>query len=471
MQNKLKIFWGCGKIGRNALAFFRENGSDIDFFCDSNLELFGSEIMGVRIISPQELKSYRDSSDIYITCAKQKEVWDVLHVMKFDAKHIHSFTSLNDWVLFAICNSGKLGEYRRDKKVEQYLFELSNGLALGGIEAWCIKEAERLKRKKCNVSILLEENKNDVMKVDREILLTYPSLKEFSDYQRLNYIKEKIISKHITVFISNSACDNFIAACLAKQENNNFKIISVIHNDEIGYFNTYIKFEKYIDKLLVISNKIRNEMISRGFPREKMMNLPWQMSVQDGLCREYCKNGYLHIGYAGRITKWQKRVDLLIDVIKSIAKRNSDFVIEIAGDGDYLDELKCKIEKASLNDKVIIRGFISREQIPEFWSRQDIMISCSDYEGHSITQCEAMAAGAVPILTDVSGARDDVEDGVNGYIVEIGAVDQIVDRICYLYDHRELLPIMGKRAYETIKEKYSEEKVEALWGEILEFDR
>lgn len=467
-MDRMRIFWGSGKIGTAALTFFREMNIEIDFFCDSNLDKIGSRIMGIQIISPRELVVYREKADVYITCAKYEQILSELEQMQFDKTQIHLCNSLNDWVLYTICKKEKIGEYKENKIDTKILFELSNGLALGGIEAWCIKEADRFNKRGYPVGILVEKDKNTVMKVDKNILVTYPSLKDFSDYQRLTYIKEKIMSRNVSTFISNSPCDNFIAACMAKQDNNTFQIVSVIHNDEIEYFKTYMQYEKYIDKLLVISKKIKNEMVERGFPQAKIIDLPWQMSVKKRMYHQYNLYGLLHIGYAGRITKWQKRLDLLLDVIPIVIKRDINCVFEIAGDGDYFNELQQRIDDMGLRNSVIIRGFIPREQIPEFWSRQDIMVSFSDYEGHSITQCEAMAAGAVPIVTDVSGARDDVEDGINGYIVDVGTVDQIVDRICYLDEHRELLPVMGRRAYETIKEKYSEEKVEALWSKILD---
>ena len=33
MLDRMRIFWGSGKIGRAALTFFREVNMEIDFFC------------------------------------------------------------------------------------------------------------------------------------------------------------------------------------------------------------------------------------------------------------------------------------------------------------------------------------------------------------------------------------------------------------------------------------------------------
>lgn len=77
------------------------------------------------------------------------------------------------------------------------------------------------------------------------------------------------------------------------------------------------------------------------------------------------------------------------------------------------------------------------------------------------------SAGAVPVITDTSSARDDVADGYNGYIVPIGDVDGIVDRVCYLYHHRELLEMMGERARQTILRQNADNDLMGMWDQIL----
>ena len=160
-------------------------------------------------------------------------------------------------------------------------------------------------------------------------------------------------------------------------------------------------------------------------------------------------------------------MDLLWKTAWGLAEQGIDFRLEIAGHGDYLDTLKKLTEEKGLRDNIHFLGLIPREEISAFWKRQDIMVSCSDYEGHSISQGEAMAAGAVPVITDVSGALDDVEDGVNGFVVRPGSTGQLIEKLSFLYHHRELLPRMGERAYQIVKERNNEEQCRKLWEEIL----
>jgi galacturonosyltransferase len=48
----------------------------------------------------------------------------------------------------------------------------------------------------------------------------------------------------------------------------------------------------------------------------------------------------------------------------------------------------------------------------------DIFVLPSDIEGLSNAMLEAMATGLITIVTDVPGAREVIDDGKNGFIVE-----------------------------------------------------
>ena len=74
----------------------------------------------------------------------------------------------------------------------------------------------------------------------------------------------------------------------------------------------------------------------------------------------------------------------------------------------------------------------------------------------------------VPVITDVSGARDDVMDGYNGFVVPVGDLDALVDRICVLSYNREELEYIGKCAHKTIYERQQEMNQTAFWNRLLD---
>ena len=176
----------------------------------------------------------------------------------------------------------------------------------------------------------------------------------------------------------------------------------------------------------------------------------------------------LKIGYAGRISTTQKRIDLLLEAGERLKKNRVNFCLNIAGSGDYEGELRKQITEKGLDNEIHMLGVVDHEQIMEFWQEQDICISCSEWEGHSISHSEAMAAGAVLVITDTSGARDDVEEGKNGFVVNVGDTEQLVNKIIYLYEHRELLPQMGSYSIRKIRERNKYMDPNHYWRSLLD---
>ena len=453
MAKKIVLF-GAGKIGRSARRFCKELGIDVSCFCDNSEDLCGTLIDGLEVISVERLKSLEGSIDIYITCASGATIYNQLKTEGFGEEQLHFY----HWIAEIYIDLLKRVEpYETESKVpigtaDNVIFELSNGLALGGVETWVLQEVkmlnqdERKARVLYDVDGLAEQELRDEWKIQSN-----PSQYSLTAEQ-IFHIYSILKSQLPCTVICNFATVNFLAAVLVKHFfSDQVELIAVVHNDEDIYYEAYGCAEKYISKCMVISEKIKKRMQNQGMPIEKLQTLNWKIPVDAGLKRYYSKQGEaLRLGYAGRITVCQKRLDLIVEVAEKLKRHHIKFKLSIAGTGNYLDEFCRRIQDKNLAEFVFCVGQVNHEKISDFWKEQDIMISCSEWEGHSISQCEAMAQGVVPILTDVSGARDDVDDGTNGFIVPVGAVDEIVNKVCYLNQNRDVLERMGNQAYECI---------------------
>jgi glycosyltransferase involved in cell wall biosynthesis len=106
---------------------------------------------------------------------------------------------------------------------------------------------------------------------------------------------------------------------------------------------------------------------------------------------------------------------------------------------------------------VLYRRFPSVEKAREIYSKSLVWIMASRWEGFSVPVLEAMACGAVPVATDCGGPRDIIEDGENGFLVEVGNVDQIVDRAMQLLNDKMLRDRMRLKAKATV-DKFNWEK-------------
>lgn len=80
-------------------------------------------------------------------------------------------------------------------------------------------------------------------------------------------------------------------------------------------------------------------------------------------------------------------------------------------------------------DNVIIHGSYSLGEV-EALKVADVALILSIWpETYCISLSEAWQNGLIPIVTDVGGLGDRVDDGVNGFKVEIGSVNTVIDRL------------------------------------------
>ena len=82
-------------------------------------------------------------------------------------------------------------------------------------------------------------------------------------------------------------------------------------------------------------------------------------------------------------------------------------------------------------------------------------------EGTPRTVLEAMAMGRAIITTDAPGCRETVSHGVNGYLVGVKSIDDLVKSMQYFIEDPKLIELMGQRSREIALNKYDVHQVNA----------
>ncbi len=111
----------------------------------------------------------------------------------------------------------------------------------------------------------------------------------------------------------------------------------------------------------------------------------------------------------------------------------------------------------------------SLDQTREIYSRSLVWIMGSCSEGFGIPILEAMACGCAVVATDCGGPRDIIRDGENGFLVEVGNVGQIVDRVKLLLKDGELRQRFVEESRETVSKfswDGSVDKLEEVLGSL-----
>jgi glycosyltransferase involved in cell wall biosynthesis len=180
------------------------------------------------------------------------------------------------------------------------------------------------------------------------------------------------------------------------------------------------------------------------------------------------KTSYPSILFLNRIKKY-KGADVLIKGFKRIEKEEimKDSRLYIAGDGDYLYEIK-NLSKDCKKIKII--GKVSNDEKVKLMEKCWIFVNPSFKEGWGIVNIEANFFGMPVIGSNVGGIKDSVIDGKTGFLFEYGNPEDLGDKIKLLIKNKGLRVKMGKNASIWAKsfnwDKSAEEYLNVLKKEV-----
>lgn len=469
------ILYGSGRRCNRMLPLLVRANMPIKAIIDSAHVKWGTFIENIEIQSPSLLCESSQAA-LCITVASQEQQGQIRNELKhkygYDLKQEIQYDVL---MLEAVVKIQKMKIEHMDfskRTKSNIVFDCISGLGLGGIEEWtkglCI---ELIKKGFDNIHIFTDMGEYHVPCILEPVINRVLDKRAYYFHENvLNCIMD-YLTDLLPVTVITGKPESFVeAASLLKQiAPDKVRIISVIHGGEEHLYKLYDKYVAYTDFYVAVSEDIKRDLLARGINREKIASITCPVACDEVLKRTYTVDACqpVRIGYAGRIVVTQKRMDLMLQVIRQLEENKVSYIFEIAGDGVYKTEMEESIIANKWNHHVCFAGVFDRVRISEFWRKQDICINMADAEGRSISQLEAMANGVVPVVTCTSGTREDICDGVNGYLVTIGDYKEAADRIGYLAEHRELLPKFGQKAHDTVYPKCQKEIHTAFWERLL----
>ncbi len=128
------------------------------------------------------------------------------------------------------------------------------------------------------------------------------------------------------------------------------------------------------------------------------------------------KNSYIFV-QVGRLSK-QKGCDFIIKSFHEFIKKYPDSILYFVGDGEERANVEKKITSLNLSEKVVITGFTDPKSVANYYNAADLVLVGSYMEGWSVAMVEALACGKKIVSTNISGTKDMILPGKNGFIVD-----------------------------------------------------
>ena len=141
---------------------------------------------------------------------------------------------------------------------------------------------------------------------------------------------------------------------------------------------------------------------NKAFERKKL-NLPLDYKI------------FVATGRISFIKGW----DLLLESFKLFMLNNSqDSLLIFVGDGEDKQKLLQMAKEIGIEKNILLTGFKEQTTVLSYMNSADVCLIGSLKEGWSLAMCEMMSCGKAVVSTDVSGAKNMIIDGKNGYVVK-----------------------------------------------------
>ncbi|MDD4290517.1 MAG: glycosyltransferase [Patescibacteria group bacterium] len=290
---------------------------------------------------------------------------------------------------------------------------------------------------------------------------------------------DKLIrQKNIDLIISQDPLINGFCAWLLSKKNKTKLMVSVFGT---SVFDKYWRKEKWINIFLVFIGKLvmrsadliqvdslgNYEIIKNKYGKKVFYKPIIPSDIESYKTdKKFFLEDQIRILFVGRMAK-QKNIKMLRNIIKIINTKSFIYKIKftIIGSGPekyLLDGL------GGLNNVFFI-DTCNREELKNQYKNNDILILTSYYEGFPRVFMEAAINGLPIVTTNVSGAKNAIEDGKSGFIVENNNLNDFVLKLEELINNRNMLVSFSNKILDDFNKNYNYQTTISIQKQIFNY--
>ncbi|PLW80804.1 hypothetical protein C0585_00700, partial [Candidatus Woesearchaeota archaeon] len=241
------------------------------------------------------------------------------------------------------------------------------------------------------------------------------------------------------------------------------KLISSVRGYDL--YSKNLDFSKVFeegDLFLVRSKVMMFDLIERGCPKDKIkihhsgINTDFFSYKK----RDFSKNEEIRFISIGRLVP-KKGMIYTLKAFYLFNKKYPNSFLTIIGEGKEKNKLMDFISKNNLKRKVKLEDRLSNNNIKKVLHKNHIFILHSitgennDSEGIPVVLMEAMSTGMPVISTSHKGINELIEKNVSGYMVREKDVEELFEKMEYVYGNTNIWEKVGLFAREKIKRDFN----------------
>jgi glycosyltransferase involved in cell wall biosynthesis len=203
------------------------------------------------------------------------------------------------------------------------------------------------------------------------------------------------------------------------------------------------------DAIAVPSRFARRTFVERGVPEDRVLCLPYGVSLASFAPREGPEEPVFRVIHCGRVDL-RKGCHYLLEAFHGLQLPRAELWLV----GPVAPEMEA-FRRRYASPAIVFHGPRPQAELAGFYGRASVFCLASLEEGMAMVIPQAMACGLPVIATPNSGAEEAVRDGVEGFLVGVRDVAALRRRILELYEDPERRRAMGRAALARVREGFT----------------
>lgn len=338
----------------------------------------------------------------------------------------------------------------------------------GGIARLCQEIAVGMKPyyKKVQVLTRGKQGQNEPYNINEVEIVSLPNRRVLCDLSAIIYLS-KIENKRNFDIICGTWHPEAALSLIA-----GFKNIFILgHGTELIGGNSFFRknlWLKYYGK--VVLDKARLTITNSHYTKNLIYNISKEANCIDlplGVNHEFFKpisnlkenNQVFKICTVSRIEKFKGHDFIAKVLVKIPVEYRNRIEWNIAGTGNYLNELTTTIDNLGIQDIVKFHGFVKDSNLPIFYNKNDLFILPTredvgniNVEGFGLVFLEAQSCGIPVIGTKTGGISDAIKEKNGGWLIEQDNEKVLYDLLISFLNDKTQLEQEGAKARKRVEE-------------------
>jgi PEP-CTERM/exosortase A-associated glycosyltransferase len=216
---------------------------------------------------------------------------------------------------------------------------------------------------------------------------------------------------------------------------------------------------KRVDAITTICDGLRQDIVARGIPSEKVTVIPNAVDTEQFVCggtpdstlrRQLGWEGAVILGFVGSFYAYEG-LGVLLRAMPQLLAAGAPVRLLLVGGGWQQPELEQLAHDLGISQHVVFTGRIPHAEVPRYYDTIDVLVypRLSMRLTELVTPLkplEAMASGRLVVASDVGGHRELIQSGETGTLFKAGDSGALANAVLDLLAHPERWPAQKTRA-------------------------